>query len=414
MGLIASAAVWTACGDDDPTGPTVSSVQVAPATATLSVGGTVQLTATARDASGNAVTTTITWSSDSPAVAAVNTSGLVTGVAAGTAVITATAGGQSATASITVQVPVAAVEVTPATATIGTGETVQLTAALEDASGNPLTGRTVTWSSSNDGVATVNATGLVTGVAAGPATITATSEGVSGSASITVQEPVASVDVTPAIDTVRAGTTLQLTATPRDAGGNPLTGRTITWSTSDGAVATVDTDGLVTGEGNGTATITAEVEGQDGTADVTVWVGVTGAWTGTIQAFGGTCGITLNLTEDPATGAFTGTGDLSGPSCIEIGLAYVGQNNTDGVPDSVTFTWTAPTNPSLPPVDFTGNFDGVDQLDGVLNEPANFFDDPMTATRTSIIPAAPPPVSPAVSETPRGKSYARPEGAARR
>jgi uncharacterized protein YjdB len=170
-------------------------------------------------------------------------------------------------------------------------------------------------------VATVNATGLVTGVAAGPATITATSEGVSGSASITVQEPVASVDVTPAIDTVRAGTTLQLTATPRDAGGNPLTGRTITWSTSDGAVATVDTDGLVTGEGNGTATITAEVEGQDGTADVTVWVGVTGAWTGTIQAFGGTCGITLNLTEDPATGAFTGTGDLSGPSCIEIGLA---------------------------------------------------------------------------------------------
>jgi hypothetical protein len=83
-------------------------------------------------------------------------------------------------------VPVASVSVTPASANIGAGQAVQLTATVRDASGNVLTGRTVTWSSSNPSVAVVYPTGLVTGIAVGSATITATSEGQSGSATITV------------------------------------------------------------------------------------------------------------------------------------------------------------------------------------------------------------------------------------
>jgi hypothetical protein len=86
-------------------------------------------------------------------------------------------------------VPVATVTVSPAAASVQVGQTVQLTATPRDASGNPLSGRTITWASSAPGVATVSGAGVVTGVAAGAATITATSEGQSGTAAITVTAP---------------------------------------------------------------------------------------------------------------------------------------------------------------------------------------------------------------------------------
>jgi len=82
--------------------------------------------------------------------------------------------------------PVAVVTVTPPTATVSSGGTVQLTAMLTDAAGNVLTGRVVSWASSNAAAATVSATGLVTGIAPGTATITATSEGTNGTAAITI------------------------------------------------------------------------------------------------------------------------------------------------------------------------------------------------------------------------------------
>src|SRR5207253_4712818 len=104
----------------------------------------------------------------------------------GAATITATSEGQSGTASVTVaSVPVAAVAVTPPTVTIPQGQTVQLTATPQDASGNALGGRVITWASGNTAVATVSGSGLVRAVAPGAATITATSEGQSGTASVT-------------------------------------------------------------------------------------------------------------------------------------------------------------------------------------------------------------------------------------
>src|SRR5207244_3536219 len=128
------------------------------------------------------------------------------------------------------------------------------------------------WSSSNNAIASVNGSGLVTGVAAGgPVTITATSEGQSGTASITVAgAPVASVTVTPASASVQAGQTGQLTATLKDANGNILTGRTVTWSSNNTSVATVNNTGLVTTKVAGSATITATSEGQSGTSSITV------------------------------------------------------------------------------------------------------------------------------------------------
>src|SRR5205085_2223767 len=85
-----------------------------------------------------------------------------------------------------------------------------------------------------------SSSGLVSGVTPGSATITATSEGKSGTSSISVTNvPVATVDVTPPSASVQAGQTVQLTATPKDANGAPLSGRTVTWSSSNTAVATV-------------------------------------------------------------------------------------------------------------------------------------------------------------------------------
>src|SRR5207247_4474848 len=171
---------------------------------------------------------TVTWSSSNPAVATVSNSGLVSGVTPGTATITATSEGKSGTSTITVTpVPVASVEVTPATASVQAGQTVQLTATPRDAGGTPLSGRTVTWSSSTPAVATVSSSGLVSGVTPGSATITATSEGKSGTSSVTVTNvPVATVEVTPASASVQAGQTVQLTAARKDARGAPPCGRT--------------------------------------------------------------------------------------------------------------------------------------------------------------------------------------------
>src|SRR5205807_8427465 len=105
------------------------------------------------------------------------------------------------------------------------GASVQLAASPKDAAGTVLSGRAITWTSSAPATATVSSTGLVTGAAAGAVTITATSEGRTGSAAITVNTiPVASVSVGPGTLSAAVGQAVQLTATPRDASGNPLSG----------------------------------------------------------------------------------------------------------------------------------------------------------------------------------------------
>ena len=121
-------------------------------------------------------------------------------------------------------------------------------------------------------MAEVNTSGLVTGVsAAGPVTITAASEGQSGTAQVTVLSSVASVEVTPHEATILVGDSEQLATVTKDAGGNILTGRTVTWQSSNPSVASVDVSGLVTGiSPGGPVTITATSEGQSGTVQITV------------------------------------------------------------------------------------------------------------------------------------------------
>jgi len=261
------------CGGGDSTAPTpspVASVAVTPATASVELGQTQQLTAVARDAQGNALTDRpIEWRSADPTLATVSGSGLVTAVGLGPVTITATSEGRSGTTTITVvPVPVASVAVTPATASVELGRTQQLTAVARDAQGNALTDRPIEWRSADPTLATVSGSGLVTAVGLGPVTITATSEGRSGTTTITVVPvPVASVAVTPATASVELGRTQQLTAVARDAQGNVLTGRTISWTSSNPAVVTVSESGLMTSLAvGGPVVVTATVEERSGTA----------------------------------------------------------------------------------------------------------------------------------------------------
>lgn len=264
-------------GGGGPTAPDpnlVATISVSIPQSTLPVGTTATAAASAVNAAGGTIAgTSFTWSSSAPDVATVASSGLVTAVAPGSATITAAAGGRSGSVAVTViQVPVASVLVSPAVDTISIGGTRQFQASVRDAQGTALSGRTVAWSSSDPAKATVSTTGVVTGVDLGTVSITATSEGRSGAATLVIAAPpVATVALTPALDSIGIGGSTQLTATLRDAGGNALTGRTITWTSGTPAVASVSNTGLVTAASVGTTTITATSEGKSATATVVVW-----------------------------------------------------------------------------------------------------------------------------------------------
>jgi hypothetical protein len=178
-----------ACGGGDSSGPpAVATVDLAAPASDLIVGQTAQLSATPRDAKGNALTgRTIAWTTSSATIATVTTGGLVTGVSPGTVTISATIDGKLGSKTLTVvPVPAATVSVTLAAGTVQMGQTTQATAVVRDLAGNALTGRTVSWSTSAPSIASVSDAGVVTGLAPGAATITATAEGKSGSAQVTI------------------------------------------------------------------------------------------------------------------------------------------------------------------------------------------------------------------------------------
>ncbi len=250
----------------------VTSVAVSPRTGALIVGQTLQFSATTAAAGGQTLTDrAVTWTSSAAGIASVSSTGLVTAIAPGNATITATSEGVSGTATVTVAaVPVASVQVTPEVATVAAGQTLQLSAQALDSDGNILN-RPITWSSELPARATVSATGLVTAIAAGEVHINARAGSVVAEAVITItQVPITRIDVTPANGSVLVGGTQQMTATPRDAAGNALAGRSITWLTGAPSVATISQTGLVTGVAAGSALVFAASEGQSGSATVNV------------------------------------------------------------------------------------------------------------------------------------------------
>jgi uncharacterized protein YjdB len=250
-----------------------ASIKLSSSTLSLTVGQESRLQATVRDADGGVITgAPVDWKSSNTDVATVDGDGLVHGVGAGTTTITASSGSVQDEATVTVSpVPANAVVVSPGEATLFVDETVTLKATVTDANGDPLPGRTISWSSNATSVATVSASGVVTAKAPGTATITASSEGKSGKSTITVKlVPVASVDMSPGELKLQIGQSSPITATPKAADGTPLTGRSISWRSRDAGIATVDGSGKVTAKSAGSTIVEATSEGVTGVTLVQV------------------------------------------------------------------------------------------------------------------------------------------------
>ncbi len=158
---------------------------------------------------------------------------------------------------------VASVTVTLGQAQVEVGLSTFASAQYFDAKQTALSGRTVTYASSAPAVATVDNNGTIIGVTPGPATVTATVEGVSGSASLTVlQASVANVIIEQRVPVVKETESITLTASTLDRVGQVIIGRSVTWSSANPARATVSNAGVVSGVSPGSTYIRAVSEGK--------------------------------------------------------------------------------------------------------------------------------------------------------
>lgn len=221
-------------------------------------GSTAQLTALVTS-DESLFDTSVTWSSSDPSIASVNSSGVVTGIGNGTAVITATSNAESyysANHRITVDTLVSKITIS-GTANVDAYDTAQLVASITP---TDATNKRLTWLSSNEAVAVVNGNGIVSAVSEGTVTITAAAadgSGVQGTFTVKVYPLPSSVTISGESDLL-VDTTVQLSATVYPANSR---NKSVTWTSSDPSVAMVNASGLVTAKANGTAIITATTDG---------------------------------------------------------------------------------------------------------------------------------------------------------
>jgi alpha-tubulin suppressor-like RCC1 family protein len=169
---------------------------------------------------------------------------------------------------------VAAVSVSAPRSDIRVGQTIQLAASPVNNSGSIVTGQTISWTSDNNAVATVDGSGQVTGVGPGTAKITASAGEKSGSLTVSVSlVPISTIDVSAATSPLPAGVPVQLTVVAKDSANRVLSGRSFSFSSSNTNVATVSGTGVVTGKIPGGTLVTVSAEGKVGSATLNVVLG---------------------------------------------------------------------------------------------------------------------------------------------
>ncbi|MDE2783481.1 MAG: Ig-like domain-containing protein [Gemmatimonadota bacterium] len=238
----------------------VGAVQVTPATGVVLPGTTLQLEAGAQDANGHAVEgSEFVWASSDTAVAVVDSTGLVAGVSLGEAEVSAISSGVAGRAQLEVVEPApTTVAVSPDTVMFDAlGDARRLVAEVRDQAARPMPDEVVVWSASDTLVTTVDASGLVTAVGNGSATVAATSGALTSVAAVEVMQVARRVTLSPRADTLILGDSLRLAAEALDGNGRPVADAAFIWSSSDANIAAVDTLGMVQGVGEGTAEITA-------------------------------------------------------------------------------------------------------------------------------------------------------------
>lgn len=318
----------------------VTNVQVTPSTIDLEIGETFTLTATVEPA--NATDQTVSWGSSNLQIATIDDNGLVTAISPGVVDIAVTTadGPYSASARITVlddtppEVSVYNVLVSPTTVALEVGETVQLTGAVEPSN---ATNQNVSWISNNPAIATIDSNGRVTAVGAGIIDVTVSAEdgGYSASSIITVtggpqpEVSVYNVLVSPTTVSLEAGETVQLTATTEPSNA---TNQNVSWISNNPAIATIDSNGLVTAVGAGVIDVTVSAE--DGGYSASSFITVTGGTPPPVSVY--------NI--------------LVAPNEVTLGLGETFQLNASTEPSNATnqsVTWFS-NNPNIAAVDTSG------------------------------------------------------------
>jgi len=348
--------------------PTLVSITVTPSSPSVPVGGMQQFTATGTYSNGTTgnLTSSATWSSSNPAAATITTSGLATGVAAGSTTLTATSGSISGSTTLTVTPALASIAITPSNPSIPVGSSQQLTATgtFSDGSTQNLT-NSATWSSSSPPTATVSSTGLAKGIGQGAVTISATYASITGNDNLTVTAPaLSSITVTPGNSSVALDTTQQFTATGTFTDGSTqnLTSAGVTWS-AGGIVGGNSTVGTINSSGQYLSPSTVPSPPQVTiTATSTANPTLSGSATLTVGSLSVTVSPTSAQVEIGETQQFTATvvGNSNTGVTWSVG-GVAGGNSTLGT-TSGSGLYTAPAtipNPSQVTVTATSTADGV-------------------------------------------------------
>ncbi len=339
-----------------PPPPALTSIVVTPSNPSILIGGTQQFTAVGYDQNGAIMSgIAFAWSSNNQGAATVSTGGVATGIAQGTAQITASAQGiHSNSAVVTVSKPASvltSIQVSPPSASIQAGNMTRFSAVGYDQYQNVMSGIVFAWSSSNTNTATVTAInsegvtdGVATGLAAGSIQITVSANGVSTTASLTVTPPpppppppmVATINVISSNGSINVGATQQFSALATDQYGMAMSGVVFSWTSSDPAVATVGASGLASGIAPGTVQVSASAQGVSSNA---VSLDVT-----TVSC---KCPITITRLSPPI--ALVGSGDLipltiTGTGFVNGAVVNFGSNIL--VPSSVSPTTILVTVPA--------------------------------------------------------------------
>jgi hypothetical protein len=362
----------------------ITSIVVTPANPSIAKGTTQQFTATATfsDGSTGDVTSQVTWSSGTTAVATITAAGLASGVTQGTSTITATSGTVNGSTLLTVgAAALSSITVTPTMGSVALGFKLQYVAQGNYTDGSTaFITSTVAWASMNTSTATIStmsgSKGLATGVMAGTTTITATQNGITGSASITVNGSVTltSISVTPSANTMNVSQVKQLHATGTFSDGSTADiTLQCTWTTSDSTVATTGSNAVVKAVALGMATITAKNGSVTGTASVNVvppslvsimvtpanpWIAVAGTQAltatgkfsdGSVQDITATATWTSSNTAVATMSANTATGVTAGTSTITATSGSITGTTTLTVTATPLMSIAvAPANSNLP------------------------------------------------------------------
>jgi len=361
--------------DGPPVIPGLASIKINPSSSFLGVGQTKQFSAILLDANGMMIPGTVSWTSSDSNIGTISSGGLFNALSVGTATITATNGTITGSASVTVtqNIPVlTTINVTPANPDVVTGEFQQFSAETLDQYGNPFFGMT-TWTSSNPVIGTVDFfSGKFTAKTVGTATITASSGGISGTATVNViplVQILTSLNTAPFDMAIWSGGSQPCSAAPLDQKGNLFIGANITWSSDNTAVATVTADPTPASGTNAT------VLGV-GAGITTIRVTVTDPASGT--SLSGSIPITVVSMDNFPTITVLG----NNPETVNVGTAYSDAGATAS--DVVYGDLTANIVTTGLPIDTTapGTYTVTYSITNVVGNTT-------TATRTVNVAAAP-------------------------